>query len=186
MTDKEILQKAIEKYDINKKGEIFNKKRGNKLKPGTYNNGYKYISVYIPELKKSKKVKVHRLVAIKYLSNPENKPFINHKNCNPSDNRVENLEWCTQKENVIHGFRNGRNQWNKGHLSKSQIYRSCKKYPRKFFWMLTTNNFQVAKAFWGCEENCSGELCRPNWEYHLQQMVLEEEPLKYLEKFLGE
>lgn len=55
----------------------------------------------------------HRLVAITWIPNPENKPFINHKNGIKSDNRIENLEWCTRSENAIHAFKTGL-QSNKG------------------------------------------------------------------------
>jgi len=202
MTDKEVLQKAIEKYRVTKSGEVYNRKSGHKLKPITTRGGYKYICVYINK-ELTKKVKVHRMVCFQFLPNPENKPHVNHKNSNPSDNRLENLEWCTAKENVIHGFKTGRKQWNKGNISKSQIIRNCEKYPRKLFWMFTTNNFSVAKAFWG-EEPYRGwvrfydkgytvdmkvlpefeEYPILEWQYHLQQMVLCENPIDYIRKFI--
>lgn len=195
MTNDIILNKALEKYRATIEGDVYSLKTGKLLKPGTYNNGYKYISVYIGN-HVTKKVKVHRLVATIHIPNPENKPHINHKDANPSNNHIDNLEWCTQKENVIHGFEMGREQWNKGKLSKSQIFRLCKRTPRRMFWILTTNNFQLAKAFWGEAEVVISQQIgkdsfatweghyQPKWKDCLQQMVLEESPIKYLERFL--
>ena len=64
--------------------------------------GYSHISLY--KNKQEIKYYVHRLVATTFISNPENKPQINHKNSNKKDNNVENLEWNTSGENLKHSY----------------------------------------------------------------------------------
>ncbi len=74
-------------------------------------NGIRCSNGYLKyELKLNGKKKVfliHRLVALHFILNPEKKPFVNHKNGIKNDNRVENLEWCTSKENNNHAIRSG-------------------------------------------------------------------------------
>ena len=61
-------------------------------------NGFGYLSVQIG--RGGQVYLIHRLVAEAFISNPENKPEVNHKNHIRWDNRVENLEWCTRQENM--------------------------------------------------------------------------------------
>lgn len=70
-------------------------------------NGSGYLSVGLTKNGKTKTTRVSRMVALTFLDNLNNKPAVNHKNGNKYDNRVENLEWATHGENVMHAWRTG-------------------------------------------------------------------------------
>jgi len=88
--------KYLDKY-INAKGKT--------LKPAKDKKGY--LRVAFKHLGKHTTFKVHRLVAETFLSNELNKPMVNHKDGNKQNNRIENLEWVTNSENIKHAFDNG-------------------------------------------------------------------------------
>jgi hypothetical protein len=83
-------------YSIGNAGSVRSERTGRLLKPATDKYGYLYYVLSVNSRRKT--VKAHRLVASAFITNPENKPTVNHKNGIRYDNRVENLEWATHKE----------------------------------------------------------------------------------------
>ena len=65
---------------------------------------YGYMSIHLYKNTERKRKLVHRLIAIAFIENPENKATINHENGVHDDNRIENLTWATQKENNQHAY----------------------------------------------------------------------------------
>lgn len=91
---------------VDKRGYSYTYKRGGKnLKNVNHPNGYSKVSLL--KNGKAKQVSVHRLVALHFIDNPENKIQVNHKDGNKHNPHIDNLEWVTPSENSLHAFKNG-------------------------------------------------------------------------------
>ena len=94
-----------EYFSVTEKGEVFSKRSNKFLKQVELKSGYLSLATKINGVNKT--FRVHREIAKAFLNNPENKPHVNHKDGNKLNNEVDNLEWCTQSENMKHAVDTG-------------------------------------------------------------------------------
>lgn len=94
-------------YQIDITGNIYSK---NKIKATSITKkGYKIVNLSNNGVAKS--FSVHRLVAIHFINNPDNLPQVNHIDGNKLNNHIDNLEWCTNQENILHAIKIGLNDY---------------------------------------------------------------------------
>ncbi|MDE2100928.1 MAG: NUMOD4 motif-containing HNH endonuclease [Patescibacteria group bacterium] len=94
------------KYLVSSDGKVRSVRRDQELSQHPNSTGY--LRVSLPCASRSRKAIdrfVHRLVAEAYIENPDKLPVVNHKDGNPVNNNVSNLEWVTRSENSLHYFR---------------------------------------------------------------------------------
>jgi hypothetical protein len=99
--------RSLDRYKItkNRYGKIKAKIKGIFLKPSINHDGY--YEIVLSKNGKSKMFRLHRVIAKTFLDNLENKPQVNHIDGNKLNNNINNLEWCTCKENINHAWENG-------------------------------------------------------------------------------
>jgi len=129
---------GFENYLIYEDGRVFTKKYNRFLTHKNHNSGYNAVTLY--KNNKCKNLLLHRLIAIHYIPNPENKPYVDHINRDKSDNRVENLRWATNSEN----------QQNKGKSKNNTSgHKNIFYYKAKDRWVFTKsiNEKKIRKCF---------------------------------------
>lgn len=106
-------------YFVTDDGRVWSTKSNRFLKPEL--DRYGYVKITLSGIPKSRTTTVHRLVAEAFIPNPENLATVNHINEDKTDNRVENLEWMSVKNNNNYGTRNIRMSISKCHNPVIQI-----------------------------------------------------------------
>ena len=107
--EKEIWKDVVDYeglYKVSSFGRIWSVKTDRELNP-SLSSGKRYFTVVLYKNKQRKSKLVHRLVAESFIENLYNKPYVNHKDGDKINNCLENLEWCTQLQNVQHAKSNG-------------------------------------------------------------------------------
>ena len=119
------------RYQVSNKGNVRSLQRGwyLDLKPRNQ-RGYLFVVLYDGEMHKRRPI--HRIVAETFIPNPNDYPIINHKDENPANNCVENLEWCTYKYNSNYGTRNEKVAKNNPRKRAVVLLTSTGEYEREF------------------------------------------------------
>src|SRR5882757_9164624 len=90
-------------YEVSERGHVRSLRTGQTLRPQALHNGYHLVVLYKDSVRYPRLI--HRLVASAFITNPENKPQINHKDFIRHHNVVCNLEWATVSENIRYSVR---------------------------------------------------------------------------------
>ena len=99
MREQWIKIEGYDNYSVSSEGRVRNDKTGYILKPLLDTGGYCQVKL----CPNNRRVSLHRLVANAFIPNPDNLPQVNHRNEDKTDNRVDNLEWCTPSYNINYG-----------------------------------------------------------------------------------
>jgi len=97
---------VLNKYDITEDGRIYSSYTNKFLRFREDKDGYYDVALVYNDEGKRMPFRVHRLIALKYVNNPNNSPQVNHMDLNKQNNSIDNLEWVTIAENTQHGYDN--------------------------------------------------------------------------------
>lgn len=136
--------KGYEKYyKISNFGRLYSKRKNTIMTNLHHNCGY--LKINLVKNKTMKSVYIHRLVAENFIANIENKPQVNHIDGNKLNNRVDNLEWCTAKENQSHSINVLKNKRYKIPIVYGENHHNSKKIKQ-------IENGKTINTFFGCGE----------------------------------
>lgn len=112
-------------YSIYDNGEIYSHIKEKFLKPTLHKD---YLAVRLYKERKPEFLLVHRLVALHFVPNPENKPKVNHKDGNKLNNSSPNLEWVTDQENSLHSWNLGLSTYTASEKRRIATSKKCRKF----------------------------------------------------------
>ena len=128
--------------------------KGQVLKPYKSKNTYQQVDI------RNKKYYVHRLIAETFVPNPQNLPFVNHKDENPTNNSADNLEWCTHQYNIRYSIEKVRRrniEINGKHIYRIEIV-SGKRFDYPYIGLVTKDGFNPKIVSAVCAGSYRGKI----------------------------
>lgn len=110
------------------------------------NNGNGYLIVSLSKNKKRKNKYIHRLVAEAFIPNDKNYKIINHIDKNKQNNNVNNLEWCTQKYNVLYSIENLKKPKKTTHTNTGEKYITYRKSSGRYRIIINRKEYKTTKT----------------------------------------
>lgn len=167
LNEKKISMKEIWKdidgyngvYKVSNTGRVYSTVHNRCKKQTLSKRGYYCVDLW--KGNKRKNVKVHRLIAIHFISNPEKLPMVNHINGCKTDNKIENLEWIDNKGNIIHAINLGL----KKDLGEKHWNNKLTEVDVKDILLNTTDTHQnIAHKFGVCRGTITAIKNRKRWK----------------------
>lgn len=146
-----LFKRGVQSFIINKPEKILTQ---SKTKKG-------YLTVYLV----NKHVPVHRAVAITFISNPLNKPQVNHIDGDKENNDISNLEWATASENIKHSHRIGLSSARKGEINNKSKLKSNDVLKIRQLSLSGLSQYKIAKLFNIDRSNVGSIVNRKTWKH---------------------
>ena len=165
---------GIELYEISNMGRIRNSENFRILSQNKSSGGGWYYNCSMTYKGKGYCKDIHRLVAENFVDRIDGKNYVNHIDNNPTNNNHNNLEWCTQKENIQHAVKQGRMKPMNGSIAGAEINRrKVNQYSLNGELIKTHNSLTSASNFVNRSITCICECCSGKqktsagfrWEY---------------------
>jgi len=154
----------MNEYFVTPEGRVWNTGSGKEVTQHNSKKGYPTVNIYLDN--KNKLRPVHRLVALKYVPNPDNKPQVNHMDGNKENNHHSNLEWMTNQENCDHAIRLGlRNTSHKGEVNGSAKLTEKEVLGIRLEYSLGAKIRQISRGFNTSYQNVWYIVKRKAWKH---------------------
>ena len=164
ITQNGVFYDFADKYEISNFGKIRNIRTNRTIKPFVSVSGHLRVHLRLDGKRKLYGFSVHRLVANAFIPNIQNLPQVNHIDGNPSNNNVDNLEWCTPSHNIRHAYDhdliNHESLKERGIQGTEKVSIKVNQYTKDGQFIRSYKSYQAAGRYVGVTGNAIKKCCK--------------------------